>query len=463
MAVPLAQRLHIVSSVIKAPVVIVGGGLSGLAAGVFLSARGIPVTLFEQKPALGGRAYSYTDATTGDIVDNGQHVLIAGYEKTMAFLEKIGTKDLLKIQSRPELLFHHPQRGFQRLVLPSLPPPFHLTFGILSCRLFSIADRLRILRAGLSIKRLGESDYNTLTDLTVNQWLDMLGQPEECKRSFWEPLAVSIMNEHVASASAATFVRSVKKAFLSNRRNAALALPTVGLSELYAKHAEDFICAHSGSVFCNSDVTEVLFDGNIVSGVRLRSGDIMECSAIILAVPNTKLRALLPEPLRNQPAFSAMESAAMSPIVSIHLWFETDAMLDDFVGLIGKRVQWVFNKRRINKDKGKGGHISAVISAAHEFVSLSNDDLIRLTMEDLKSAYPEFPSHPIHAVVIREKRATFSCTPEIDRLRLPQRTSVPNMFLAGDWTDTGFPATIESAIVSAERCADLVSGLLIRE
>jgi squalene-associated FAD-dependent desaturase len=446
--------------VTKHPVVIVGGGLSGLAAAVRLSAREIPVILFEQKPALGGRAYSFLDPTTGETIDNGQHVLIAGYERTMQFLEMIGTRNLLAVQSAPSILFHHPQRGFQRFAIPRLPSPFHLIAGVLRCNLFSLADRWRILRAGLSVKTVGDSK---IKDLTVDQWLEYAGQSAECKRSFWEPLAVSIMNEHIATASALIFVRSLRKAFLAGRRNASLAIPMVGLSELYVEQAQKFITLHGGKVFCGADVVEVLFDGSRVSGVRLRGNEIINCSALILAVPNTKLASLLPPELSRQPAFSAMHDVSTSPIVSIHLWFETDAMPDEFVGLIGRRVQWVFNKRKLNKATGPGGHVSAVISAAHEFVGLSNDELIQLTMEDVRSAYPSLPERPTHAVVIREKRATFSCTPAVEQLRPSQKTHMPNLFLAGDWTDTGYPATIEGAITSAEQCANLVSVLIAQE
>ena len=442
------------------PVIIVGGGLSGLSAAVALSSRGIPVTLFEQKPALGGRAYSFTDATTGETIDNGQHVLIAGYERTMKFLEAVGTRNLLKIQPRPEFLFHHPQKGFHRLSLPNLPPPLQLIFGILRCRLFSWPDRWNILRAGRMLKSVDERE---ITDLTIDQWLDSAGQTVEAKRSFWEPLAVSIMNEHIITASALVFARSLQKAFLGGRKNASLAIPTIGLSEFYVHPAQRFIAMHRGTIACGADVVEILDDGSRVTGVRLRGSGVVKGSGVIIAVQHSRMTQLLPKSLMHQPKFSAIETVPTSPIVSVHLWFDSDDMADEFVGLIGRRVQWLFNRRKIQNTGGTGGHVSAVISAADEFVGLTNDELILLTMEDLRSAYPAFPDQPTHAMVIREKRATFSCTPATEQMRPPQRTPIQNLFLAGDWTDTGHPATIEGAIVSGERCADLVSELLIRE
>ena len=135
-------------------VIIVGGGLCGLAAGVLLSGRGVRVTLLEQKPALGGRAYSFKDAATGDTIDNGQHVLIAGYHRTMQFLETIGTRHLLRIQKKPTIYFHHPSRGIQEFRLPFLPVPLNLLGGILSSGLFSWPDKIKLLRAGMSLARL---------------------------------------------------------------------------------------------------------------------------------------------------------------------------------------------------------------------------------------------------------------------------------------------------------------------
>jgi protoporphyrinogen oxidase len=268
------------------------------------------------------------------------------------------------------------------------------------------------------------------------------------------------MNEHIASASALTFVRSLRKAYLGAWKNASLALPTVGLSQLYVDNAQHFITLHGGKILCGADVVRVLIDRELVTGLRLRNNLDVECSALILAVPSDRLVALCPDVLVQHPSFSWMQSTPPSPIVSVHLWFADDAMDDDMVGVIGRRIQWLFNKRRILKERGTGGHISAVISAAYDYVSRSNDELVLMAVEDLRSVYPMFEQTPTRAVVIREKRATFSSTPMVERLRPDQRTPVPNLFLAGDWTNTGYPATIEGAVISAERCAEFASRWL---
>ncbi|HEX7572190.1 MAG TPA: hydroxysqualene dehydroxylase HpnE [Bacteroidota bacterium] len=441
------------------PVVIVGGGLSGLAAAVHLSSRRIPVLLLEQRKFLGGRAYSFVDDSTGTVIDNGQHVLIAGYTHTMEFLGRIGTRDRLAVQGDPELVFHHPERGFCTFRLPLLPSPLHLLGGIITTDLFSPRDKIRMLRAGGALRSFRTE---AVGGMTIEAWLDSIGQSAETKRSFWEPLAVAIMNERIGVASAVVFIRALRTAFLSGRRGTALAIPTVGLSDLYVGPARAFIERQGGVLRCGADVTGSVVDGENVAGVRLKEGEMIGCSALILAVPSYRAPSLLPAALRTTGFMAPAASIPLSPIVSVHLWFEEEVMPQVTLGVIGRRVQWVFNRRKIcpENEKERGGHLSAVISAAHAFVEMGNDDLTRIVLEDLESIYGPNAGRATHAVVIREKRGTFSCTPEVERIRPGCETPVPNLFIAGDWTDTGYPATIEGAIISGERCAGRVMALL---
>ena len=430
------------------PIVIVGGGLSGLAAAVKV-APNHPVLLLEQKPRLGGRAYSFIDTTTGDVIDNGQHVLLAGYDRTMDFLKRIGTDHLLEIQDKPTLHLHHPEKGFCKFSLPGLPSPLHLMFGILATNLFSFSDKMKLLRAGISIN----FPPANLINLTINQWLDSVRQSEETKRSFWEPLAISIMNEHIAAASAKVFVGALRHAFLNGWKNSSLALSRGGLSELYVDDALKFIERSGGIVRLNADVVEIVVENKKAIAVRLKDGTAIECASVILAIPHYRLAELLPPSVLSggeiNPEFLSTPS---SPIVSIHLWFEKSFMLQEFVGLIDRRVQWIFNKKR--NDLGRS-HLSCVISAAYDAVEMTNEELIKMAIEDLQTVYAPIPSTPVHSVVIREKRATFSCTPAVEKLRPNHQTNIPNLFLAGDWTNTGLPATIEGAVLSGERCAEL--------
>lgn len=445
------------------PVVIAGAGISGLASGVFLSRRGIPVVVCEQKPFAGGRAYSFLDPRSRETVDNGQHVLIAGYDATMRFLEVIGTRHHVRVQRRPRFLFHHPDRGFRAITLPRLPPPFHLAAGILRSDLLTVMDRLRLLRAGIALLHPDRSPDHDIGPLTVQQWLDGAGQNRETSRSFWEPLAIAIMNEHCAAASALLFVRSLRKAFLSNWRSAAFAVPQVGLSRLFAEPAMQYIRDHGGRVVLGRGVARVLEERGGASGVCLEDGTVLEGRAVILAVPPYRLRDILPENPKVREYLAGVDHIRFSPILSVHLWFAEDFMgHDDVVGIIGRRMQWIFNRRSIttasdgNSRKLAGGYVCAVISAAQDFIGLGNGEIIALALEDLRTLYGAGLPEPTSSLVVREKRATFSPSPATEVLRPCQRTLLPRLFLAGDWTATGFPATIEGAVVSAERCASLV-------
>lgn len=439
-------------------VVIVGGGLSGLAAGVELVSRDFGVTILEQKPALGGRAYSFKDSVTGVTIDNGQHVLIAGYERTMHFLETIGTRHLLRIDESPTLQFHHPQKGFQKLQLPLLPVPFNFLAGVLSSSLFSVPDRLRVLRAGFSLRTLDRAREQHLAELTIEEWLRGVSQTDECIHSFWEPLAVSIMNERIQTASALVFVRALRQAFLGGPRHAALAIPSVGLSQLFVDGAKQFITLRGGDIRCNADVVGVVMEDGLVRSVNIRNSVALNGDAVILAVPHHKLLAIMPDQLKEK--YRNVEKIASAPIVSIHLWFEKEFMEHNAVGLIGRRIQWLFNRRMINGEKGKGAHVSAVISGGYDFVDMSKDELVKMAVDDIRSVYPGVDLKPRHAVAIREKSATYASSPEVEPLRPASETALPNLFLAGDWTATGYPATIEGAIVSAERAAQLVGEFL---
>ena len=437
------------------PVVVIGGGLSGLAAAVRLSASSVPVVLCEQRSSAGGRAFSLRDAVTGESIDNGQHILIAAYERTMDFLSTIGTRDRLSFQSVPLLHFHHPSRGFCAFRAASLPPPLGFLAGIATTDLVDAGDRLRLMRAGARLRGFDTDSPGAAGGMTIAEWLAAAGQSPELIRSFWEPLAVAVMNEHPAVASARVFLHSLQTAFLGSRGGGRLAFPAVGLSDLYVDAALRFISRHGGSVRLGTRVDSLETRGDRVVSVRLAGGEAIESGEVILAVPPDKVAGLLPPGRGSERIAEAAAAMPFSPIVSIHLWFPVDFMPMESLGIIGKRVQWVFNRRMIARDGGKGGHVSAVISAARPFAGWTKAQLVGAACEDLRDVFGPVAGGPVHALVIREKHATLSCTPAVDAMRPGPGTPFRNLFLGGDWTATGLPATIEGAIVSGERCADL--------
>lgn len=425
------------------PVIVIGGGLAGLAAAVRLTGAGLPVVVLEQRPRTGGRASSVTDRVTGTVVDNGQHLLIAGYDRTLALTATIGSRHLLHVQDRPALLFHHPERGFVRFTLKRLPPPLHLLHGILTSSLFTPAERLTVLRAGMDLRRARR------TDETIAGWLDRMGQPASVRASFWGPLAVSIMNAPVETASAATFLDALRIAFLGHWHDAALVFPRADLQSIFGDPAERFVTAHGGTVRCQTGAAAILTEGGRVTAVRLRDGTDLACSGVVLAVPPDAAAALYPAGSPVPDGLLRMAEAPGAPIVSLHLWFREHLMDHEAVGLIGRSIHWVFRRE---------SHYALVISAAYGLVDRSREELVALALEDLRSVFGPGVGEPTHAMVIREKEATVALDPAVAGSRPGCRTPLKNLVLAGDWTATGLPATIEGAIRSGEAAARLLGG-----
>ncbi len=431
------------------PVAVIGAGLAGLSAAVELSLRGIPVAVFEQKPFPGGRAYSFVDRESGDTIDNGQHAMIGGYTATLRFLDQIGTRHLLWIQDRPSLQFHHPVKGFRQLSLPSLPSPLHLAAGVVQSDLFSLRDKIHLLSLGNAFRHL-DRRRTDLDAVSTRDWLHALKQTPETVQSFWEPLTIAIMNQKSEQASALLFSRCVHRAFFESKSNATLILPSVGLSELFADPACALIGRMGGQVRLGCRVLEIIVERNTATAIRLADGTKEEVSAVIVAVPPWSVNSLIALPPGTLDAFKP------SPIVSIHFWFDKSFMPSPFIGVIGKTVQWIFDRRKIAERSMGGGHISCVISAATEIVDLDNQEILALAENDVSSVFGRDFTKPKRGVVIREKRATFSPAPFTERYRPSAETLITNVYLAGDWTNTGLPGTIEGAVVSGTTAAALV-------
>ncbi len=436
-----------------ADVAVIGGGVSGLAASVDLALSGKKVLLLEQSQKLGGRCYSFRDETTGDEVDNGQHVLIGAYHHTLRYLTHVGTRKFLATQKSIPL--HHPVSGFSSVTFGTAPAPLNLIAAVLRYSHLSVTDRLNVLKVGSFLRNWTDATSKILTGMTVDVWLTSLGQSKSVKESLWNPLAISIMNELPEQASALLFAHSLRSAFFGSQEDISVMIPTIGQNALYVDGARHILEQNGCVIRTGSEVIKILSDDQYVTGIRMADGSEMKAEHIISAVPHYTLAKILPDKLSNTFPFEKFNS---SPIVSLHLWFEKDFMPMNYCGLIGKKIQWVFNKRKIEaKAHNKTAYLSAVISGAYDVVDRSKDELVVLTVREISEVFPESKSSRlVHSYVIKEKRATFSSTPEIERMRPSAETSLKNFFLAGDWTNTGLPATIEGAIQSGFYAAGLI-------
>jgi len=433
-------------------VLIIGGGFAGLAAGVALAESGRAVRVLEQKPHLGGRARSFPVPVTGSVVDNGQHIFMGCYHATLRFLSTIGTLDRVRFQ--PHLTVHFLDRNRRLTVLrcPGLPSPWHVLVGALCSASFSFKEKLEVLRLGRFL-RTPKMTGAGFERLSVREWLTRLGQSERLQRNFWDLLCIAALNEDPSSASAALFERVLRLALFTSPEDSRIGIPSAGLSDVYVGAARAYIRARGGRVECSRGVAGLLVSEGQCRGARLASGEVIEAGSVLSAVPPFQLAPLLPgELLRGEPFFAPVVSLRPAPIISINLWFDRPITDLDFVGLRGATVQWLFNKGRIF---GSGENcVSLVLSGAHRHIARSKEDLLATALHDLAGLFPESQKAKLlHSLVIKERFATFSPTWEAEQLRPTARTPVRGFYLAGDWTATGLPATIESAVASGYTAA----------
>jgi len=439
-------------------VLIIGGGLAGLAAGVALAEAGCRVRLLEQKPYLGGRARSFRDAATGSMVDNGQHLFMGCYHSTLKFFGAIGTSQTVTFEPRLRVRFLGPDQKITELHCPALPSPWHLLSGVFLSNSFSFREKIDVVRMGRALRAAkGAADNPGVAGrLTVEEWLSSLGQSESLRRNFWDLLCIAAMNEDPRIASALLFERVLRLALFSSALDSRLGIPRKGLSECYTDAAAAAITERGGTVELRRDVRSLLVSGGACRGVKLADGTVIEAQTVLSAVPWHVLPGLLaPDAVHSEPFFSRVLRLRPAPIISLYLWFDHPVTDLEFVGLRGTTIQWLFNKGKVLGTNEN--YVSLVLSGAHEHVARSKEDLRDMALQELRSLLPGMRDARLtHSLVIKERFATFSPCVGVDALRPPAVTPVRGLYLAGDWTATALPATIEGAVQSGYTAAEAI-------
>jgi hydroxysqualene dehydroxylase len=419
-----------------------------------LAEHGIQVLVLEARGRLGGRATAFIDRETGERVDNGQHVMFGCYVETLRFLRRISAADSVRIQPALRVPFIDRSGRRSELACPTaLPPPVHLLAGVLRWPAVPFRARLSAVKLAPALLARRSGHPGGTPDQTVAEWLRTRGQHDTLVRALWEPLAVAALNQPIDSARADPFRVVLTRMFSRDRLASSIVLPAVPLDEMYALPARRVIEARRGEVKLNA-LARIAIEGSRVTGVEIR-GNRVEASAVICSVPWHALTSTLLSPPRTLAGIADDASRMTSmPIVTANLWYDRVVTSDEFVGLIGRTTQWIFDKRRVFGETAS--HLSLVTSAAEALAPLSNAALIALAERDVRDALPAARSATlVRATVVREKQATFSLSAGQPR-RPSTTTPVQGLFLAGDWIDTGLPGTIESAVVSGHQAAEAV-------
>jgi squalene-associated FAD-dependent desaturase len=442
-------------------VIVIGGGLAGLAAGVALAESGWRVRLFEQRPFLGGRATSYV-LPDGEHVDNCQHVTLGCCTNLEDFYKRVGAAGKIKFFDR--LLFLDPQGRKGKMQAGVLPAPFHLTGSLATFAPLSLLDKLSVARAMLDIlwTQGKPADLQENGGISMLEWLRRRGQTKRAIERFWRVVLVSALDEELDRTDARFGVEVFWKAFLSNSTGYRMGVPAVPLANLY-DGCKSEIERRGGEVTLRAPVRGLKMESGELAGIRFDEGREESADAYVFALPHTALAELLPESLKqSDPSLANLDKIKDAPITGVHFWFDRTVMREPFLTLLDTTTQWIFNKTALyagpsgtGKTMAAGQYLQLVISASYDLLQKPRQEIIDLCLAEVRQALPAaHKAELVKATVIKEAAATFSPEPGVDRWRPKQQTAIPRLFLAGDWTATGWPATMEGAVRSGYLAAE---------
>jgi squalene-associated FAD-dependent desaturase len=420
---------------------IIGGGYAGMAAAVVLAQNNIPVTVFESARQTGGRARGvFSNATQ---LDNGQHILLGCYHQTLNLIEQVGgniQRDFLRLPL--QLTLHN---NFE-LKAPALPAPFHLLVGLMSAKGLTFAQRLNAARFMLAMQR---GKFELPRDIAALDLLQTHCQDDALIRLLWEPICISALNTPVHKASAQILLTVLRDSLFGSRSDSDILLPRLDFSSLFPTRAADYLKQHGGALFTSCSVEGIAIHGDNIE-LRTSNNSYHFSHVICASSPATAARLMRGIP-RLETVARQIEALSFQPIYTVYLQYPDQVRLPHaMLGFDRCFTQWLFDKGQI---AGQPGLIAAVISAEGRHQELDHPQLAQKVVQELREQLG-IKSAPLWHLVIVEKRATFSCEPGMVR---PAQTSPLNKFLlAGDYTDGDYPATLEGAVRSGIKCAEII-------
>ena len=437
-------------------IAVVGGGLAGLAAACDLADRGHRVSVFERRPWAGGKTYSHTDPDGGPTFDNGQHVFMGCTTEYQAFLRRLGTLHLTRRQRRLRVEVQDIDGTRAVIAADRLPAPLHLARSFLSYHHLSLRERVQVGRVLFAATRVSRDEREQLGDISFGAWLDEHGQTAALQERFWDFLLVPTLNCRSREASARDALFVLQEGFFKSSTSAAIGVAAVGLSELHVEPAIRYIEARGGTVTTGTDVAGFDTRGKRITALRFRDGSTTPFDAFVCAVPYTALPALLPREFAESDAIVALRALPTAPIINLHCWFDRPVAGFAFATFVGSELQWIFNRDRLDRvGSERDHHIVISLSGAQPYIGLSKRELEERFVPQLRSVLPAARDATlVRFAAIKEPEATFVPAPGI--VRPSNETPYSNLLLAGAYTATGWPATMESAVRSGMRAAEML-------
>ncbi len=444
----------------------IGGGLAGLSSAVALADAGYTVQLLEKRPHLGGRATSYV-LPDGSEVDNCQHLTLGCCTNLADFYKRVGAAD--KVRFYDTLYFADKTGKRSTMRANGLPAPLHMTASFLRFGALTLADKYSIANAMIAIAMAGgKPEYRE--GLSMLDWLHRMKQTPGAIERFWRPVLVSALDEELAQSDARYGIEVFWKAFLGSAGGYKIGIPTVPLADLY-DGCRDAVEARGGSVKTRAGVQCIEVDpsGTQFRGVLLEDGSILHADACVAAVPHSVLLGIVPKEMSSPGgALDGVDHIKTSPITGVHFWYDRNVMAEPYLALLDHTTQWIFNKTALSVTSaggisgggvaGAAQYLQLVISASYDLVPKSRQEIIEMCRADLADVLPATrDAQLVKATVIKEVHATFSPSPSVDQWRPRQETRIAGLSLAGDWTSTGWPSTMEGAVRSGYLAAEAVT------
>jgi zeta-carotene desaturase len=436
-------------------VLIVGAGVAGLAAAVALADSGAKVTILERRSYIGGRAYSYSHPALEETIDS-QHVVVGCCTNLLDLANKTGMAS--SIRWYDELVFMEPN-GNRSLLKPSgLPAPAHQSLSFLSAPMLTLADKTAVASGLLRFLRGYPQDDTE----SFASWLKRTRQTERAIRHFWEPVVVGALNDNFENCSVKYAGKVFHESFLRSPEAGRLGIPAAPLTEFFSPivdHAQQlgvdlYLKSGVDSIAQTSDGRWLIRSGNDehTAPSLILATDFRQTHNLLATLPQTEA-----EQEQRQQAF---EHFVPAPITTIHLWYDRDVTGLDHAVLLDTRIQWVFTKSRIRRwPTERGSYQELVISASWAELEMGREEILSSALSEFESFFPQARGAKLlKSGVLKEARATFSVTPGLDQYRPAQRSQWPGLYLAGDWTRTEWPSTMEGAIRSGRLAAGEVTG-----
>ena len=452
------------------PIAVIGGGLAGLSAAIDLVDAGLNVALFERRPYVGGKAYSFDDPKHDVTLDNGQHITMRCCTEFQSLLERIGCPDIVRYQDHlevavidPDSSGHHVSvlsaeqpRALTRLGLRLLPAPLHMAPSLITYEHLSVAEKARLALAFEPIRRMSDFERLALDRQSFGDWLRDHRQTPRVIERFWDLIILPTCNDRCADVSATQAIQVFQDGFSRDSRAADIGVFTRGLGEV-ADSALEYLRQRGARIELNAGVAGLITTGSDVSGIQYRRDEHLDVAGVIVALPPHAAFNLIPASWRRREPFWRINQHEVSPIVNVHMQWDRAVMRRDFVASLDSDAQFIFNRSQIHSWQTPPFWVSVSLSGAHDIVNLPQAAIIERVERAVRRALRRTSGATLLATrVVKEAEATFRPTPGMNAHRVKPRTSIRNLALAGAWTATGWPATMESAVRSGRAAAHVI-------